>query len=218
MPRRAWPKPMRYTTLSRRTRAAAAGWRRCCPAAVSFGIAAELFLQHAVVLDLLLLAQLQNRSRSALALPDCTAMLTGSRTWPCRRSSGARSSGTGRCLHGARACIWAEITCHFGYVIFRKQCRSRLQFRCRLGGGGRMKIRSRRRFCGRQPLCGTGVTSEMELMRIPSATQRAHRRLATRARTLDLDVQVLMPCFDGGTTSHFRGDLRSKQVDLRANP
>src|SRR5450432_1947811 len=26
----------------------------------------------------------------------------------------------------------------------------------------------RRRFCGRQPLCGTGVTSEIELMRMPS--------------------------------------------------
>src|SRR4051812_44104131 len=27
----------------------------------------------------------------------------------------------------------------------------------------------RRRFCGRQPLCGTGVTSEIDVMRMPSA-------------------------------------------------
>src|SRR5690606_7033335 len=32
-----------------------------------------------------------------------------------------------------------------------------------------LSVQIRRRFCGRQPLCGTGVTSEIDAMRMPSA-------------------------------------------------
>ena len=38
--------------------------------------------------------------------------------------------------------------------------------------GGLDKIQIRRRFCGRQPLCGTGVTSEIEVMRMPRRKAR----------------------------------------------
>src|SRR5512147_1932150 len=52
----------------------------------------------------------------------------------------------------------------------------------------------RRRFCGRQPLCGTGVTSEIELMRMPS--EASARTLDSRPGPGPLmrTSRFLMPC------------------------
>src|SRR5258706_6499182 len=52
----------------------------------------------------------------------------------------------------------------------------------------------RRRFCGRQPLCGTGVTSEIELMRMPSEASARTDDSRPGPGPLMRTSRFLMPC------------------------
>ena len=72
-----------------------------------------------------------------------------------------------------------------------------------------------RRFCGRQPLCGTGVTSLIKLMRMPSEA---------RARTLDSrpgpgplmrTSRFLMPCSWAARPAFSAATWAAKGVLLR---
>src|SRR5262249_50616180 len=52
----------------------------------------------------------------------------------------------------------------------------------------------RRRFCGRQPLCGTGVTSEIEVMRMPSDASARTDDSRPGPGPLMRTSRFLMPC------------------------
>src|SRR5574343_513133 len=52
----------------------------------------------------------------------------------------------------------------------------------------------RRRFCGRQPLCGTGVTSEIEVMRMPRAPRARTEDSRPGPGPLISTSRFLMPC------------------------
>ena len=100
-----------------------------------------------------------------------------------QRTTGALQEEVGRFATGKFG-LGAEITCH-GYVLLsltRHDERASPadvvvgpngglapSHTARERAGARVSSpQIRRRFCGRHPLCGTGVTSEIELMRMPS--------------------------------------------------
>src|SRR5574343_2070911 len=73
----------------------------------------------------------------------------------------------------------------------------------------------RRRFCGRQPLCGTGVTSEIELMRMPSAARARTEDSRPGPGPLILTSRFLMPCSCAARPATSAATWAANGVDLR---
>src|SRR3954465_3673501 len=73
----------------------------------------------------------------------------------------------------------------------------------------------RRRFCGRQPLCGTGVTSEIELIRMPRAasarTEDPRPGPGPRVST----SRFLIPCSMAARPATSLATWAANGVDLR---
>ena len=122
-------------------------------AALGFGeVAAELALEDAVhALDLLLLAQLDAVVGRA-ACPRCgRAGRAWSRTSPCRRSAGARSSGRGRSLRDGKVWPWGRdnvprdvLVDHLTRQVLGRAPRESGECCCRRSDGGLTKPRPRR--------------------------------------------------------------------------
>jgi hypothetical protein len=77
-----------------------------------------------------------------------------------------------------------------------------------------MLAQMRRRFCGRQPLCGTGVTSAIMLMRMPSAASARTEDSRPGPGPLISTSRFLMPCSTCSTAGHFGCDLGGKRRGL----
>src|SRR5271169_4533858 len=90
-----------------------------------------------------------------IRIPDLTPC------WPGFESSLHLESSDRRALFRNRSVPSLRASLHFG-PMYRATLLSRLRVRKSLG-------QMRRRFGGRQPLCGTGVTSEMLVILSPSA-------------------------------------------------
>src|SRR3954470_13684554 len=73
----------------------------------------------------------------------------------------------------------------------------------------------RRRFCGRQPLCGTGVTSEIELMRMPRATSARIEDSRPGRGPLICTSRFFMPCSIAAGPATSEATCAAKGVDLR---
>src|SRR6187455_2098531 len=69
----------------------------------------------------------------------------------------------------------------------------------------------RRRFCGRQPLCGTGVTSAIDVMRMPSAASARTDDSRPGPGPLISTSRFLMPCSMAARLATWA----AKGVDLR---
>ena len=107
---RVEPSPSGRRRCRAATRAASAGSRRSSPCPRRLDeVAPELALEHAVdAAQLLLLAQLVAVVRHAHARTSARAGRAWCPACTSSRASGARSSGTGRCLPVAPACIWVR--------------------------------------------------------------------------------------------------------------
>src|SRR3954468_17430442 len=85
-----------------------------------------------------------------------------------------------------------------------------------LGGGGLVPANQiRRRFCGRQPLCGTGVTSEIDVMRMPSAPSARTEDSRPGPGPLISTSRFLMPCSIAARPATSEATWAAKGVDLR---
>src|SRR3954466_14064945 len=73
----------------------------------------------------------------------------------------------------------------------------------------------RRRFCGRQPLCGTGVTSEIDVMRIPSDARARTDDSRPGPGPLILTSRFLMPCSWAARPAVSAATWAANGVDLR---
>src|SRR4051812_45616164 len=73
----------------------------------------------------------------------------------------------------------------------------------------------RRRFCGRQPLCGTGVTSEIELMRMPSEASARTDDSRPGPGPLMRTSSVLMPWSCAARPAVSAATCAANGVDLR---
>src|ERR1044072_8255814 len=73
----------------------------------------------------------------------------------------------------------------------------------------------RRRFCGRQPLCGTGVTSEIELIRMPSAASASTDNSRPWPGPRISTSRFLMPCSIAARPATSEATWAAKGVDLR---
>src|SRR6187200_2331135 len=73
----------------------------------------------------------------------------------------------------------------------------------------------RRRFCGRQPLCGTGVTSEIELMRMPSEASARTDDSRPGPGPLIRTSRFLMPCSCAARPATSAATWAAKGVLLR---
>src|SRR5450432_4163744 len=73
----------------------------------------------------------------------------------------------------------------------------------------------RRRFCGRQPLCGTGVTSEIELMRMPSEASARTDDSRPGPGPLMRTSRVLMPWSCAARPAVSAATCAANGVDLR---
>src|SRR5688572_12070895 len=73
----------------------------------------------------------------------------------------------------------------------------------------------RRRFCGRQPLWGTGVTSEMDVMRMPSEASARTDDSRPGPGPLMRTSRFLMPCSWAARPATSAATWAAKGVDLR---
>src|SRR4029078_6710412 len=73
----------------------------------------------------------------------------------------------------------------------------------------------RRRFCGRQPLCGTGVTSAIELIRMPSAARARTDDSRPGPGPLISTSRFLMPCSIAARPATSEATWAANGVDLR---
>src|SRR5512140_132430 len=73
----------------------------------------------------------------------------------------------------------------------------------------------RRRFCGRQPLCGTGVTSAIELMRMPSADSARTDDSRPGPGPLISTSRFLIPCSIAARPATSEATWAANGVDLR---
>src|ERR671939_710550 len=73
----------------------------------------------------------------------------------------------------------------------------------------------RRRFCGRQPLCGTGVTSEIEFMRMPSEAKARTEDSRPGPGPLIRTSRFLMPCSCAARPATSAATCAANGVDLR---
>src|SRR6185436_6925458 len=73
----------------------------------------------------------------------------------------------------------------------------------------------RRRFCGRQPLCGTGVTSDIELMRMPSEASARTDDSRPGPGPLIRTSRFLMPCSCAARPATSAATCAANGVDLR---
>src|SRR6478752_4048341 len=73
----------------------------------------------------------------------------------------------------------------------------------------------RRRFCGRQPLCGTGVTSEIELIRMPRAARARTDDSRPGPGPLIFTSRFLMPCSWAARPAVSAATWAANGVDLR---
>src|SRR5436190_15934029 len=73
----------------------------------------------------------------------------------------------------------------------------------------------RRRFCGRQPLWGTGVTSAMDVMRMPSAASARTDDSRPGPGPLISTSRFLMPCSIAARPATSDATWAAKGVDLR---
>src|SRR3569832_359982 len=73
----------------------------------------------------------------------------------------------------------------------------------------------RRRFCGRQPLCGTGVTSLIDVMRMPSAANARTDDSRPGPGPLISTSRFLMPCSMASRPAFTDAACAAKGVDLR---
>src|SRR3990167_3624746 len=73
----------------------------------------------------------------------------------------------------------------------------------------------RRRFCGRQPLCGTGVTSAIELIRMPNAPSARTEDSRPGPGPLISTSRFLMPCSIAARPATSEATWAAKGVDLR---
>src|SRR5215831_6834196 len=73
----------------------------------------------------------------------------------------------------------------------------------------------RRRFCGRQPLCGTGVTSEIDVMRMPSEASARTDDSRPGPGPLILTSRFLMPCSWAARPAVSAATWAANGVDLR---
>src|SRR3990167_1189077 len=73
----------------------------------------------------------------------------------------------------------------------------------------------RRRFCGRQPLWGTGVTSAIELMRMPSAASARTDDSRPGPGPLISTSRFLMPCSMAARPATSEATWAANGVDLR---
>src|SRR5207302_2713001 len=79
----------------------------------------------------------------------------------------------------------------------------------------RRAAQMRRRFCGRQPLCGTGVTSEIELMRMPSEASARTDDSRPGPGPLMRTSRVLMPWSCAARPAFSAATWAANGVDLR---
>src|SRR5207248_8516224 len=80
---------------------------------------------------------------------------------------------------------------------------------------GEKRNQMRRRFCGRQPLCGTGVTSEMELIRMPSEASARTDDSRPGPGPLMSTSRFLMPCSMAARPADSDATCAANGVDLR---
>src|ERR1700754_4539376 len=73
----------------------------------------------------------------------------------------------------------------------------------------------RRRFWGRQPLCGTGVTSEIDVMRMPSDARARTDDSRPGPGPLILTSRFLMPCSCAARPAVSAATWAANGVDLR---
>src|SRR5574337_378793 len=73
----------------------------------------------------------------------------------------------------------------------------------------------RRRFCGRQPLCGTGVTSDMDVMRMPRAPSARTEDSRPGPGPFISTSRFLMPCSMAARPATSEATCAAKGVDLR---
>src|SRR3954469_15964971 len=73
----------------------------------------------------------------------------------------------------------------------------------------------RRRFCGRQPLCGTGVTSLIDVMRMPSADSARTDDSRPGPGPLISTSRFLMPCSMAARPACSDATCAANGVDLR---
>ena len=73
----------------------------------------------------------------------------------------------------------------------------------------------RRRFWGRQPLCGTGVTSEIDVMRIPSAPRARTDDSRPGPGPLISTSTFLIPCSIAARPATSDATCAANGVDLR---
>src|SRR5918994_7720714 len=73
----------------------------------------------------------------------------------------------------------------------------------------------RRRFWGRQPLCGTGVTSAIELIRMPSAASARTEDSRPGPGPLISTSRFLIPCSTAARPATSEATWAANGVDLR---
>src|SRR6476620_8999364 len=73
----------------------------------------------------------------------------------------------------------------------------------------------RRRFCGRHPLWGTGVTSEIEVIRMPSAAKARTEDSRPGPGPLISTSRFLMPCSIAARPATSDATCAANGVDLR---
>src|SRR6476661_4114860 len=73
----------------------------------------------------------------------------------------------------------------------------------------------RRRFCGRQPLCGTGVTSAIDVMRMPRAARARTEDSRPGPGPLISTSRFLMPCSRAARPATSDATWAANGVDLR---
>ena len=119
---------------------------------------------------------------------------------------------SGSCFISLRRDLIQNICERYGlFGLTHASCLKSLQL-CRI------MLYTRRRLRGRQPLCGIGVTSRIEVTVKPGRLQGTQSRFTARARSRDFDLQrphAMLGCFAG---AHPRPPSARHKASICASP